>query len=96
MYMRLSSTHMTDSTVWLSNELANVLTRPYYLSETPADEFDRSKVGRVKNGKYIIVLSTGTLGSKCSVYRIHHLRDDALVIESIKNGVVTAWMPVDY
>ncbi|WP_292269790.1 hypothetical protein [Butyricimonas sp.] len=55
----------------------------YYLSETPDTNFDQKKVGKIMNGKYLIV----RYYNRINVFRIHKLTPTYLKLESIGGAI---------
>ena len=55
----------------------------YYLSDKPEFKFDNNKVGKVKNGKYLI--SKNPKDGEISCYEILELNESKLFIQHIKD-----------
>ncbi|WP_018337117.1 hypothetical protein [Butyricimonas synergistica] len=56
----------------------------YYLSETPNTNFNQTKVGKIKNGKYLIVRAY----NRVETFRIHLLTSTYLKIELIGGAIL--------
>lgn len=70
-------------------------TNPYYLSDTEVSVFDSTKVGKVENGKYIIISRHS--GNAPKIYEIKSIDWDELVIfydskgKNIPNKTTSTW-----
>jgi len=82
-------TVFTDSfmiTKWTIDGKELVSPTEYYLSDVPVDDFDRKKVGKVRNGRYIIEnvrrrVSGNGRKFVTNSFPIHLITDDKLVLE---------------
>jgi hypothetical protein len=105
-YMDFTETTMTDTDEWLKedgsrdwNMGTDIDTSPYYLKPLePGYGFDESKIGKVRNGRIIVVRNPGgTLNPSGSVstYLIRSLTDRELIITCLENlAVTTRWRAI--
>ena len=83
---------------WKQECPTNEAVQEYYLSDTTETVFDKSKVGKDTNGKYIIV---GNNGKITSIYEILKLTDDRLIIKDLfieprfKGFEIEVWQPIE-
>ena len=77
----LSDTEFTD--ILIVDDVDNMYSTPYYLSNTKEVVFDHSKVGTTTEGKYIIALINEQGESRTKIYQILYLDEYTLKAQYI-------------
>ena len=83
--MRFDETTLYWDVYYFYNKKTRTEVDTYYLSDTLPDTFDKSKVGKVASGKYIVMLSETTYkGEKIEdmlCYKVLNVTNDELRVE---------------
>ena len=80
--MHFDETKMYWDVYYFYNTKTNTEIDTYYLSDTLPDTFDKSKVGKVNNGQYIVMLNTNMRKGKelelMSCFKVLNVTNDEL------------------
>ena len=85
------STSATYNMSSKDNHFSKEYNRDFYLSDTIVKSFDRSEVGKIKSGKYIIRCESKSYGAKqkFSVFEIISLTSNKLVLKTCGSDKLT-------
>ena len=88
-YLAFGPNAYSNFMVWKGSKTSTTINYNYYLSDKKDLLFDPSKIGKVQNGKYLIVLSELAESAVPVVYTIKTLTPDSFVFQQGEGMILT-------